>query len=183
MGSGKVDPGFNSPSVTYFVTLSEPLACHESHSIIYKTGLQLHVFRDATVKARRSTHKRLNNVWYNSYSLLSEWKWPGKRASLSQVKQAPLRVTGAPQCKSMGDPSKLLTTQQPTNQFFIDEWNTWSERKEVHVGVFSRDGVGYTGNGMSFGVTQPGLWSSALKEVMLPLSAYFLTYKMGTVIL
>lgn len=165
------------------MTLSKPLTCHESHFFIYKTGLQLHVFRDATLKARQSTHKRLNNVWYNSYSLISEWKWPGKRASLSQVKQAPLSITGAPQCKSMGDPSKLFTTQQLTNQFFTDEWNTWIERKEVHVGVFSRDGVGYMGNGMSFGVTQAGLWSSVLREVILPLSAYFLTYKMDTAIL
>lgn len=98
---------------------------------------------------------------------------PGEAGSPQGHRSPPMQIYGRPK----------QTVDYSTNQFFIDEWNTWSERKEVHVGVFSRDGVGYTGNGMSFGVTQPGLWSSALKEVMLPLSAYFLTYKMGTVIL
>lgn len=37
---------------------------------------------------------------------------------VTEVKQAPLSATGAHPRKSMGDPHKLFTTQEPTNQFF-----------------------------------------------------------------
>lgn len=187
MRSGGGGLSFKSHSETYLVT--NPLAFYKSHFFVYKMDFSCYLF--VSGQHWRQCHAHIKCYLMpdvTPYSLTSTWKGLSKRFSLSQMKQLPPVSSEAIKADLwFGRPNTLLSTQESydTSVFLRDEWDAclnWDKKKHESVlkhwhGIREKEHEFWCHQNLGLNFCTYGL-----TEIVLPLFAYFLIYKMGIVL-